>query len=267
MSGVITAALRQIGKAEAAGQKVELYLGQVDLIETDKDKERPAVQAIVLTFANATQKEVQARFELMARDAGKQNKGQELLGAMPSIPPGQSFTNAFLDTIAAVDGQSFAAFNPQANPLHAALEYAHKNGGKGHTVTAAMEKLQKTLVNPKATAEQKETAKEMIGQLSQFSGAVSIYPPKLGAFFRRQPIQELFQAVLQSISSADIWPPRRRTAKAAGSSPWPLPSAPPWFLGSPQPYAAFPLRRSRYGPCRRFCGRIPRPHEAGSPVD
>jgi hypothetical protein len=129
----------------------------------------------------------------MARDSGKQNKGQSLLGAMPSIPPGQSFTNAFLATIAAVDGQSFAAFNPQANPLHAALEYAHKNGGKGHTVTAAMEKLHKAVVNPKTTAEQKEAAREMIRQLSQFSGAVAVYPPKLGAFFRHKPDQELFQ--------------------------------------------------------------------------
>jgi hypothetical protein len=186
MSGVVTAALRQIGKATAQGKKVEIFLGQVDLVETDPDKNRPAVQALALTFANATQKEVQARFEVMARDSEKQTKGQSLLVAMPENTPAQSFTSAFLGTIASIDGQSIAPFNPQANPLHAALDYAHKNGGKGHTVTAAMDKLQKVMTNKKATAEQKAEARETISQLSQFSGAVAVYPPKLGAFFQAQ---------------------------------------------------------------------------------
>lgn len=57
----LTAALRIVGKAAAEGRKVEGWLGQGDLLDTDPEKKRPAVQALALTFANATQKEVAAR--------------------------------------------------------------------------------------------------------------------------------------------------------------------------------------------------------------
>ena len=205
ISPVVTAALRQVGKAAAEGKSVEVFFGQMDLMETDPDKKRQAVQALALTFAQATQKEVQARFEIMARDSEKQNKGQALLAnsLAENITPEKSFVKAFLGTVAVVDGQSIAGFSPETNPAHAAIEYAWKNGGKGHAVSAALEKLHKSLAAKKTTPEAREAGKEMIRALSRFSGSVAVYEPKLGRFFRHDPGRELFQRVIQSISSAD----------------------------------------------------------------
>lgn len=218
MSGVVTAALRQINRAASQGQNVDVYLGQGDLLNLDADKNRPAVQALALTFDKATQKEVQARFELMARDAERQSKGQASLVAMPDNNPAASFVRSFMEPVALVDGENIADFNPRANEQHAALQYAYDNGGKGHSVPVALEKLQKTLGNKKATPEQKAEARERIRLLSPYSGAVAVYEPKLGDFFRYQQGQELFQRVLQSISSADT--SIRQVASSLKKIPW-----------------------------------------------
>ncbi|MDR2160818.1 MAG: hypothetical protein LBO77_01580 [Desulfovibrio sp.] len=53
MSGVVSAALRLVGKAATARERVDVWLGQVDLIDADPDKRRPAVQALALTLENA----------------------------------------------------------------------------------------------------------------------------------------------------------------------------------------------------------------------
>ena len=202
MSGVVTAALRQINRATAQGQNVDVYLGQGDLLALDADKNRPAVQALALTFDKATQKEVQARFETLARDAERQNKGQASLVAMPENTPAASFVRSFMEPVALVDGETIAAFNPQANEQHAALQYAYDNGGKGHSVPTALEKLQKTLANKKATSDQKAEARERIRLLSPYSGSVAVYEPKLGSFFRYQQGQELFQQAPPTDSDA-----------------------------------------------------------------
>ena len=203
MSGVVTAALRQINRAASQGQNVDVYLGQGDLLNLDADKNRPAVQALALTFDKATQKEVQARFELMARDAERQSKGQASLVAMPDNNPAASFVRSFMEPVALVDGENIADFNPRANEQHAALQYAYENGGKGHAVPVALEKLQKTLGNKKTTAEQKAEARERIRLLSPYSGSVAVYEPKLGSFFRYQQGQELFQPGREEIRLAD----------------------------------------------------------------
>lgn len=194
MGHVLTAALRIVGKAAAEGRKVEGWLGQVDLLDTDPDKKRPAVQALALTFANATQKEAAARFEVMAGEAERQTKGQGALIARPENRPGPAFVKAFLQPLVSVDGRTITGFDPRGNERHAALQWAYEHGGKGKTVSAALDRLQKTIGAKKSTPEQKAEAREMIRLLSEFSGAISMYPPKLGPYFRYQEGQELFQA-------------------------------------------------------------------------
>lgn len=194
MGHVLTAALRIVGKAAAEGRKVEGWLGQVDLLDTDPDKKRPAVQALALTFANATQKEAAARFEVMAGEAERQTKGQGALIARPENRPGPAFVKAFLQPLASVDGRTITGFDPRGDERHAALQWAYEHGGKGKTVSAALDRLQKIIGAKKSTPEQKAEAREMIRLLSEFSGAISMYPPKLGPYFRYQEGQELFQA-------------------------------------------------------------------------
>lgn len=194
MGHVLTAALRIVGKAAAEGRKVEGWLGQVDLLDTDPDKKRPAVQALALTFANATQKEAAARFEVMAGEAERQTKGQGALIARPENRPGPAFVKAFLQPLVSVDGRTITGFDPRGNERHAALQWAYEHGGKGKTVSAALDRLQKIIGAKKSTPEQKAEAREMIRLLSEFSGAISMYPPKLGPYFRYQEGQELFQA-------------------------------------------------------------------------
>lgn len=194
MGHVLTAALRIVGKAAAEGRKVEGWLGQVDLLDTDPDKKRPAVQALALTFANATQKEVAARFEVMAGEAERQTKGQGALIARPENRPGPAFVKAFLQPLVSVDGRTITGFDPRGDERHAALQWAYEHGGKGKTVSAALDRLQKIIGAKKSSPEQKAEAREMIRLLSEFSGAISMYPPKLGPYFRYQEGQELFQA-------------------------------------------------------------------------
>jgi hypothetical protein len=203
MSGTVTAALRQVGKAVAEGKNVETYLAQGDLIETDPDKNRPAVQSLALTFANATQKEVKARFELMAQEAERSVKGQGLLVSMPENKPAPSFIKAFLSPLVYVDGKSIADFNPKGNETHAALQYAYDNGGKTHSVNTALEKLHKIAVNKKATMEQKAEAKETIRKLADYPGKVEVYPPKMGSFFKYRNEEELFQSVPDAVGAID----------------------------------------------------------------
>lgn len=212
LSHALTAALRIVGKAAAEGRKVEDWLGQVDLLDTDPDKKRPAVQALALTFANATQKEVAARFEVMAGEAERRTKGQGVLIAMPENRPGPAFVKAFLRPIVSVDGRTIADFDPRGNERHAALQWAYEHGGKGKTVSAALDRLQKTIGAKKSTPEQKAEAREMISRLSEFSGAISMYPPKLGPYFRYREGEELFQPSIDEIRAGDE--ALRRDAKA-----------------------------------------------------
>lgn len=190
MSGVVTRALRVIASADAEGKDIGIYLGQGDLFQSGP---KPAVQALALTFSNATQKEVQLRFTVLADAAEKQARGQTSLFAQTGNTPAREFVRAFMEPVASVDGEAVPSFNPTKNTEHAAIQYAYDHGGKGHSVSTALEELQKKLSGKKTPAEEKARARELMGELGQFSGAVNIYEPKLGQFFSYRKGDELFQ--------------------------------------------------------------------------
>jgi hypothetical protein len=171
LSGAVTAALRQIIHAESRGVSVDAYFGQIDMVRVDADKNNPAVQALALLFDRATQKETQVRFELFARLAERQGKGQTTLVPVRDGSPAQAFTTAFLKPLAVVDGEIISGFNPAGNELHAALQYAHDNGGRGHSVSAALEKPLKG-----------KGGKDMARLLGKYSGTVNIYEPHTGNY-------------------------------------------------------------------------------------
>ena len=190
MSGVVTRALRVIASADAEGKDIGIYLGQGDLFQSGP---KPAVQALALTFSNATQKEVQLRFTVLADAAERQARGQTSLFAQTGNTPAREFVRAFMEPVASVDGEAVPSFNPTKSAEHAAIQYAYEHGGKGHSISTALEELQKKLSGRKTPAEEKVRARELMGELGQFSGAVNIYEPKLGQFFSYRKGDELFQ--------------------------------------------------------------------------
>ena len=190
MSSVVTRALRAIASAESEGKDISIYLGQGDLFQVGP---KPAVQALALTFSNATQKEVQLRFTVLADAAEKQARGQTSLFAQTGNTPAREFVRAFMEPVASVDGEAVPSFNPTKSAEHAAIQYAYEHGGKGHSISTALEELQKKLSGRKTPAEEKARARELMGELGQFSGAVNIYEPKLGQFFSYRKGDELFQ--------------------------------------------------------------------------
>lgn len=190
MSGVVTRALRVIASADAEGKDIGIYLGQGDLFQSGP---KPAVQALALTFSNATQKEVQLRFTVLADAAEKQARGQTSLFAQTGNTPAREFVRAFMEPVASVDGEAVPSFNPTKNTEHAAIQYAYDHGGKGHSVSTAIEELQKKMSGRKTPTEEKARARELMGELGQFSGVVNIYEPKLGQFFSYKKGDELFQ--------------------------------------------------------------------------
>ncbi|MDR1921156.1 MAG: hypothetical protein LBS31_05345 [Candidatus Adiutrix sp.] len=194
MGGVLTAALRQIGKAEAKGTRLDHYLAQNEMFgEIDPDKNRPAVQIIALTLTNATQKETQARFEIMAAEAEKQSRGESSLLEMEEITPAAAFITAFLKRAAVIGDEKTADFDPETNTRHAALQYVYDNGGKTHNVAKAIEKLQKEKANKKTTEERRTAIEETLRILAPYSGTVNVYEPKTGANLQYQEGQTLFQ--------------------------------------------------------------------------
>lgn len=203
LTGVIVPALRFVGAAAKENRKLEGWLGQADLMDTDPDKKRPAVQALALTFANATQKEVLARFDAFAAAAERQQKGMGLLMAQPEgSKPAPAFVKAFMRQLVSVDGKTMPDFDPAGNPRHAALLWAYEHGGKGKTVAAAMANLEKTMNGKKVPAEKKIEARERMSQLAEFSGTVAIYQPKLGQYFQYRQGQQLFQTAPATDSAA-----------------------------------------------------------------
>ncbi|MBE6441282.1 MAG: hypothetical protein E7022_02975 [Desulfovibrio desulfuricans] len=202
MSGVVTEALRILGTAKNENQDVAVFLGQGSLLQS-REAVRPAVQAMALTLDRATQKEVALRFACMAHDAQQRNKGQGLLGvAEDANTPAKSFINAFLRTVAAVGGVPVTEYNPARNARHAAIAYAWKNGGRGHTVAEALNRIVKAVTDKKAAKEVREQAREIQGQLAGMDGSVIVQEPKLGSFFSYKPGQTLFQFIGQQGAAA-----------------------------------------------------------------
>ena len=200
MSNVVTEALRIIGKADARDTSVSMLIGQNSLMQgmNDAANAKKSVQAVALTMENATPKEIAARFAHMAKAAGRPGEGstQGLLGIAPeSNSPATAFVEAFLETIATVDGKPVKAFDPEKNEKHAAIAFAYKHGGRGHSITAAQGAIEKLLHKKKITPENREMLRGYLSALGPLSGTVALYPPKLGQFFSYQPGQELFQFI------------------------------------------------------------------------
>ncbi|MCR5563602.1 MAG: hypothetical protein K6F46_09630 [Desulfovibrio sp.] len=198
MSNVVTEALRIIGKADARDTSVSMLIGQNSLMQgmNDAANAKKSVQAVALTMENATPKEIAARFAHMAKAAGRPGEGstQGLLGIAPeSNSPATAFVEAFLETIATVDGKPVKAFDPEKNEKHAAIAFAYKHGGRGHSITAAQGAIEKLLHKKKITPENREMLRGYLSALGPLSGTVALYPPKLGQFFSYQPGQDLFQ--------------------------------------------------------------------------
>lgn len=193
MSGVVTNALREIARADKDGQELEIHFGQNMLFQGGA---KPAVQAMALTFANATQKEVKARFALLARAAENSTRGQSMLFTGTDYNSAQEFINAFLRPVAVVDGEAIPRFSPETNEQHAALRYAYDHGGKGHTISSALDELQRTIINSASSAEEKARARAraMMPLLAPLSGTVAIHEPKLGQFFSYKKGDALFQS-------------------------------------------------------------------------
>ena len=193
LTNVLTPALRLVAQSAKENRKLEGWLGQVDLLDQDTDKKRPAVQALALTFANATQKEVLARFEAFAKASERQQKNVGLLVAEPEgAKPAPAFVKAFLQPLVVVDDSQITDFDPLNNPRHAALLWAYENSGKSRTIAAAQAALEKIMVNKKTSADRKAEARETLSQLAEYSGGIAVHEPKLGPFFHYRKGEKLF---------------------------------------------------------------------------
>ena len=105
MSGVVARALKVINQAQKNGEGIASFLTRPNLVgKTPK----PAVQAVALTFANATQKEVQLRFTALANAAEQTTRGQGVMFAQSADMPAKAFIRTFMQTMAQRTGESLA---------------------------------------------------------------------------------------------------------------------------------------------------------------
>ena len=184
ISGVITKALKQLQKALGSGlelKDVSAYFGTVPLIP-DPERSNKGIQAMALTLANATPKELAARCSAIAAESTKVPEGMSML--MPADAPTaeKAFAKAFLRPVATVGSTVISNFQPEKNEKHAILQQAAQ-ATRGHTAEGAVEKLSKDMVALTTSPEDKEKIQEAVRVLSSYSGAITIYQPKLGEFF------------------------------------------------------------------------------------
>lgn len=180
ITNALMPALRHINEAQRGGRKLSNWYAQVDMLNTDTDKGRPAVQVLARTLDGATQKEVLARFEAFAKAAERRQKGRgSLMGTLEAAKPESAFIEAFMRPIASMGGKPVANFNPAKNSRHAALAWAAKHGGESKTVAGAQSRLESIMQSSKASAKEKVEAKERLGALSGYSGPITVYEPKL----------------------------------------------------------------------------------------
>ena len=184
ISGVITKALKQLQKALGSAlelKDVSAYFGTVPLIP-DPERSNKGIQAMALTLANATPKELAARCSAIAAESTKVPEGMSML--MPADAPTaeKAFAKAFLRPVATVGSTVISNFQPEKNEKHAILQQAAQ-ATRGHTAEGAVEKLSKDMVALTTSPEDKEKMQEAVRVLSSYSGAITIYQPKLGEFF------------------------------------------------------------------------------------
>ncbi len=191
MSELVTRALSQMQKALAGGLDMKTlpgYFGQIPLV-ADPDRSHKGVQLMALTLANATSKELAARFSALAAQAVKTTSGMGSLVPGSAPDPEKVFANAFLRPLATVGNKPVSDFRPESNERHKALEWAY-HASRQHSVEAAVTRLEAVITSDKATQEEKDQARERLKNLSGYSGTIAIYTPKLGDFFSYSPGQD-----------------------------------------------------------------------------
>lgn len=191
MSELVTRALSQMQKALAGGLDMKTlpgYFGQVPLV-ADADRAHKGVQLMALTLANATGKELAARFSAVVAQAAKTTSGMNMLVPGSAPEPDKVFADAFLRPLATVGNKSVGDFRPESNDRHKALEWAY-HASRQHSVEAAVTRLEAIVTSGKATEEDKGQARERLKLLSGYSGTIAIYKPKLGDFFSYSPARD-----------------------------------------------------------------------------
>ena len=184
LTGAFYDAMRFVAKANNEGTPVEHQFFQHSMIATDPARENAVVQALAMTFANADAREIRLRMEQFLELADSQSAGQASLMPGMGMTPQKAFRKSFLEPITFVGNERVANFKPDANPAHAAIQWAIENGGKNPTVEKALAHIEKKLVAKKTTPEDRSILSEYQRELAPLSGALGTREPKLGQFFK-----------------------------------------------------------------------------------
>ena len=192
-------ALEKLAEAQNMDVGLDILFGQGSLLSEQGAK--PAVQAIAYTLKNATPTETKLRFNLFAEAAYKAEKGQgSLLASGPT--PADGFIRAFLGSVAKVGDKGIADFNPAGRIRDKAILYAWENGGKGHSIETATQRLAEAMRKGEVGEELKESAHAIMGQLANMEGSVQVFGPKMGERFRYRGGETLFQFLGERGASA-----------------------------------------------------------------
>lgn len=191
-------ALEKLAEAQNMDVGLDILFGQGSLLSEQGAK--PAVQAIAYTLKNATPTETKLRFNLFAEAAYKAEKGQgSLLASGPT--PADGFIRSFLGSVAKVGDKGIADFNPAGRIRDKAILYAWENGGKGHSIETATQRLAEAMRKGEVGEELKESAHAIMGQLANMEGSVQVFGPKMGERFRYAG-GALFQAARAGVPDA-----------------------------------------------------------------
>ena len=184
ISDLVAKALSQINKTLGCGMDLKdigLYFAQSPLVP-DADFDNKGIQALAITLAKATPKELAARLNAFAADSQKMADGGGMLMASAVPSAEKSFAKAFLRTVATVGNVVISNFNPEKDEKHAALEWA-AHASKSHTIEAASNKLGALIDSLDTPEEEREEAKRKDILLRNYDGVITIYKPNLGDLF------------------------------------------------------------------------------------
>lgn len=175
ISATLTDALRLLNNAHMNGDLVAKRLGQKRLMPGDEIK--PAIQILALAMEREDSAELFARFELYANEAKYHSAPQNMLmGPTTQASAGDVFRKAFMKDIASVGKKPLGSFIADGPPLHQAIAWAKKNGGKNPTVKSALEKAQKRLEKAK-TPEEKAILEIVRQELGGLDGKIGVWKP------------------------------------------------------------------------------------------
>lgn len=184
ISDLVAKALSQINKTLGCGMDLKdigLYFAQSPLVP-DADFDNKGIQALAITLAKATPKELAARLNAFAADSQKLADGGSMLMAGTAPSAEKSFAKAFLRAVATVGGVVISNFNPEKDEKHATLEWA-AHASKSHTIDAARTKLGALIDSLDTPEEERVDAKKKHRILQDYDGVIAIYKPNLGDLF------------------------------------------------------------------------------------